>query len=167
MITEPATYEGQGGRAWQAPETDSLCALGGFLLYAPKAHPLWSWHTLSLISLADFPGYRPAKRFDPCMTHELLVEAIDPKREPTTVAGPHTVMRPPDVLLQFSTPPRGGWGQPDEFARYVLQSVAQGVARGTLPPDSDFERLWKATVQQLGAELVLRSPGFDAPIPKP
>jgi hypothetical protein len=155
VITNPPTYEGPGGRAWATTRPRTAIALGGFLLHCPKAHPFWEWHTLSIVSLADFPGVRPAFKWSPDATHELMVDAVDPRHEPRDVNGPHMVMTPHDVLLQFKAS--------DEFAGSLATKLAQDCTTGLLQPDSDFARSWAVRLAQLGAEPVPEPsnwPGF-------
>src|SRR6266516_305077 len=143
----PPLYEGLGGKVWEfaapSPDTDDprmACAIGrAYLIFAPQAHPFWSWHALLGVALRDVPGVPPAHRKYPEAEYELMVWAIDPERTPPDpreyIFGdaqrkPGMFLQPPDVIVQFH-------GTGDDGAAEVLRLCARAVADGVLVPDSD------------------------------
>lgn len=128
-------------RAWKARQRpqDRLewpLGLDRWFIHAPGAHPLWDWHTLSGCALRDHPGLPPAKLARPDMTHEIGIEAIDPRWE--VVVDPDDAERcgrhlllPPNVIHQLS-------GLTDETATELQFLLVRAIVTGLTSPDEDF-----------------------------
>lgn len=118
--------------------------IGTWLIFAPSAHPFWSWHVMFMMALREHPGVPPAKLQFPGAAYEVLVLALDPDKpvpDPrATTPGAVAHMLPPDAAVQIIDP--GG----DDRAREILRAVAQAVAGGTLIPDSDYAEFWRESL---------------------
>lgn len=151
-------FEGVCGKAWKFPLPDDdggdwRRAAGldaNFLIFAPGAHPFWSWHVLMAIHLRDVPGQdKPPVKRSPSVTHELMVYALDPdvpppdpRNWPLPADGGEPRLRmlsPPDAVVQFEV-------GSDEHATEIVTLAAQACTAGHLIPDSDHRALWDRTI---------------------
>lgn len=119
--------------------------IAAYVVFAPLAHPWWSWHTMSIVHLRPWPGdpVKPdADLRDPTMTHEVMVLAIDPQHQDKLAlddADTWKFLLPPDVVVQVSLPD-------DAAAGKMMELVARAVADGMLVPDSDYRERWDRTL---------------------
>lgn len=142
-------------RVWEFPEpTDERMAepeykallAPGYLIFAPGAHPFWSWHTLSGIGLWPIEGLPAANKLYPEAAYEFLVMALDPRHEPPD---PRYVwdgqgqkfhfLDPPDANVQFH-------GVSTKQARSIMDQAARAVSTGMLVPDSDWASRWQEVI---------------------
>lgn len=144
-------FTGPFGKAWDVTgaklSNQSVVAIdafmGGWLLYAPAAHPLWNWHVLMGIHLRDVEGQSspPHLRF-PGATHEIICLAINPEKEGGLHPGDANTfhyLRPPDFAEQIILPR-------DAHCAELLSLGAHAVVDGMLVPDSDFRGAWQASL---------------------
>ena len=148
-----AEFSGSGGICWRFADPDgetddpriATTILPLYLIYAPAAHPLWAWHLILCVSLADTPGVPPANRRYPEAEYELLVLALDPTEpvpDPQHWPFPRRVkaLHPPDALVQFH-------GTGNDGASELVTLAARAVAEGTLVPDSDHAEAWRRSIK--------------------
>jgi hypothetical protein len=162
-VTHPVdiepTLEGDCGEAWlcdigvgQAlmgvkPEQDAtICH---WVVEVPWAHP--AWHSYSIISqhLRPMDGYDKAIVFHlEDATHELLVFALDPKKDRKRLIETGIVERhflnPPNFAAQFIE-------LDDDLARERIKSTVQEIVDGKLSPDTDYRQMW---VKRFGGNMV-------------
>lgn len=162
----PATFEGLAGKVWEVtgqppaddPRVDAKIG-SPYVIFAPGAHPLWSWHLMVAIALRDLPGVPPSTRHYPEAQYELVVLALHPDHEaPDPRHWPLPGVKhlePPDVVTQFH-------GVTDEQAAEILVLCAQACADGILIPDEDHRATWHTTV---GATVEHYQPGGHGPPP--
>ncbi|HEV2175236.1 MAG TPA: hypothetical protein VGR71_16805 [Nitrospira sp.] len=148
LTGDETEFEGPAGWAKLVPIPDdvpnaseNICT---WLLFAPGAHPMWSYHALYVIRLRKVAGMSlPNYRFDDA-NHEFGVLALHPEHQPYTVAsylahldggnGHIPYLMPPDTCTQVACS--------DEQARILASYAARAVAIGHLVPDSDFAHSW-------------------------
>ena len=100
--------------------------LEAWFLHLPPAHPIWPRYLLSVIHLRSAAGFGPAKLKYPEATHELIVVALDPDRNPQ----PHqpetwSPLTPVNYVTQFH-------GLTDAGAAGLARVAAEQVVRGQL-----------------------------------
>lgn len=147
---EETKFEGRSGWSEVIPippearnAKENLCA---WLLYAPRAHPMWAFHVLYVLDLNADPFME--KQFEEA-THEIGVLALNPEFQPYTVVelqgtleAPGTTMpylTPPDVIVQVTAS--------DEQAKLLASYGARASAEGSLVPDSDHARAWEGSLR--------------------
>jgi hypothetical protein len=150
----PPTYEGLGGKVYRFSQ-DGLdksdkradLAIGdAWLIFAPQAHMLWSWHVLFGVSLEEKLGVDPPKKQYPEAEYEFMVWACDPSEPaPDPRKWPMGrvdgwLLSPPDVVVQFH-------GVDKDQAAEILELCAHACARGHLVPDSDYRSHWDSTIK--------------------
>lgn len=144
-------WKGIAGEAWRlkiAPEKpDHYAALYCSLIYAPQAHMHWSWHLLSVISLRDIVGVRPAHKLYPEAEYELGVYAIHPDHPPDPDKPPYEILQPHDVRHQFH-------GVNAAQAMKLGELCTRACVDGHLVPDSDFRSAWGVARRTLGCYYV-------------
>ena len=125
----------------------SKFGIASWLLFAPHAHPLWSYHTLDIVHLRTLPDEpAPVLRFRDA-THELLVISLNPEDQPYTIEevqhkydtnqGLH-FLTPPDVSEQLECS--------DDEARKLAAYAARACCHGILLPDSDGRSGWRMSL---------------------
>lgn len=148
------SYEGPFAKAWlldlsSVPRNADTSDIASWLLFAPQAHPLWSYHLMGAIHLRDNPGQsRPPHKDFPEASHEIMVVAVNPDTTFKTpeefvelmVRGENWMLMPPDVTAQFT-------GATDSQVELLLSLLARGVSDGLLVPDSDYRTAWKASIE--------------------
>lgn len=96
-----------------------------------------------MISLADIPGVRPAKKEFDRATHEVIFFAMDPefsvdKLETALAGGAEPISKgfltPVDLVHQVEL-------ANDAQAAAVFETILRAIVAGN-PPDSDFRRWW-------------------------
>lgn len=145
------TYKGIGGKAWRFvdppangdPRLD-LTIGSSWLVFAPQAHMLWSWHAIMGVALRDVEGFAPAKKSYPEAEFEIMVYALDPERpapDPRTwpLPGGIAFLQPHDVVVQFD-------GVTDAQAAEIVDLCARSCTTGLLVPDSDYRQSWKDSI---------------------
>lgn len=148
-ITAPPTFTGEAGEAWrlelppagQRGRPDFDASVGGFLLRAPRAHPLWDHYAISVIHLREMAGVRPPVIRTPGATHELMIMALDPRQAlPSSLeAGPDFrlhYLTPIDVMEQFPA-------ENDAVADQILELAVRAIVDGQGSPDQDWRAWWK------------------------
>lgn len=159
LTVNETRFSGQYGWAVRATldsanQNAKFCVVS-WLLYAPAAHPLWSFHTLDVIRLlpAEDGEKPPVLRF-PEATHELLVLSLHPEYQPYTVEDVNRRIRensgipfltPPDVVEQFAAS--------DSEMELLAAYAARAVCHGMLIPDSDFRSQWHSSLEKTLAHI--------------
>jgi hypothetical protein len=157
LADAPPLYEGAFGKAWKFPMPDddpdwrrAVNLDANFLIFAPGAHPMWSWHILMAISLRDVDGQPPAHKRYPEATHELMVYALDPGHpvpDPRAwqlppddgAPRPLQLLQPPDAVVQFHV-------DDDRHATEIVALAAEACTKGLLVPDSDHRGMWDRSI---------------------
>lgn len=161
MLTGAETeFEGKFGWAKRVPispdNDNAIFSIASWLIFAPSAHPMWSFHSLEAITLTDLPGRKLAHRQFPEATHEILVLALNPEFQPYTVAEIASAaeqnaglpyLTPPDVVFQLTAK--------DHEIERLCAYGARACVDGRLVPDSDYRSHWQRaftdTLQHLQA----------------
>lgn len=120
---------------------DQTATIGYWLIDAIGDHPLWRCYTVALITLADIEGQsRPAVKFFPEATHEVLCHSLSPDHSPDPDRYKEFVrLTPHNFEIQFAA-------KSDATARRVLDLAMRAVADGLLTPDDDGARAWQAAL---------------------
>lgn len=131
----PDLWENAAGRAervlWPKGDPKWVTMVDGWLMTLPHQAPgdAWDQFLLQCITLADVPGFPPAKKRTPDMTHEVLCVTLDPKRRWTPTDAkrgtPYVWMGKPNVSAQFRV-------RSDEMAQAVTEDLARGCTEGLL-----------------------------------
>lgn len=133
---------GPHGSAWEmAQRTDvDHAGVGSWLVHAPGYHLAWSWYAVAACHLRISEGLPPPALAFPSATHELQVLALDPEHEPHP-DDPQSMrwLTPPNVVEQFQV-------ASDDDAASLVKSAVVAIVLGSISPDSDFRRAWKAWV---------------------
>lgn len=145
---EEKRFEGRSGWSELVPippeARNAENSLALWLLCAPQAHPMWTFHVLYVLDLSK-PEME--KQF-PEATHEIGILALHPEHQPYSVAGLEETMHgggalaymtPPDVIVQISAS--------DEQAKLLAIYGARASAHGQLVPDSDYQRAWESALR--------------------
>lgn len=96
------------------------------IIEAAWAHPVWSHYAISIVHLRDTEGAPPATKHFPEATHELVVAALDPKDNKTTLL-------PLNYCGQFAFPD-------DDHASAFAREIAARIRDSSIHPDTDFLR---------------------------
>jgi hypothetical protein len=110
-----------------------------WLITAPAYHPLWSQYVLSVVTLEDVPGTRPATLHFPGATHELGVLALNPGNPPERLTAEELQRRadagegfsyllPVNIAHQFTAT--------DDEMRQLAELACAGVVNGALNPET-------------------------------
>lgn len=127
----PDIHEGPMGKAERVtiPDGDRWAVMvDGWLMTLPNQAPgnAWDQFLLQTITLSDVPGFPPATKRSPEVTHEMLVVSLEPKQRYTIDSPlPFTYMGKPNVVVQFHV-------NDDDQAREVTDMAAEACANGTL-----------------------------------
>lgn len=142
----PPVHEGAAGKAWKFSHDTSdprlQVSLGAWLVFAPGAHPFWSWHVVMGIDLGDAEGVQPAVMHYPEAEFELLVMAFSPDfdpPDPRSARPVEHVMEPADACVQFD-------GVSREQAIEIVELATKACTTGLLVPDSDHRQRWKDSI---------------------
>lgn len=116
-----------------------------WLLYAPAAHPMWAYHVMYVIDLS-YPDLN--KQF-PSATHEIGILALNPERQPYTVADLQQIMRNPEDSIPYMTPPDFAiqLSASEEQVKLLAIYGARASAEGKLIPDSDYALSWERSLR--------------------
>lgn len=127
------------------PKMKAHVPTSNYLIFAPAAHPMWSWHVMMCVNLRPQEGLPPAHLHYPGAQFELMVFALDPDHEPPDPREwkpkKWKFLQPQDVVVQFH-------GPDDEQVKEMLEKVAEAVANGYLVPDSDYRSHWEGVIQK-------------------
>jgi hypothetical protein len=148
LTGEETFFEGPAGWAKRVEIPDSnrnkKYSISSWLLFAPRAHPMWAFHTFDIIRLAVLDENDPLPQLNfPEATHEYLVLSLNPEYQPYTaeslakLRSAHIVpyLTPPDAHGQFEAT--------DEAMQLLACYAARSVASGHLVPDSDYRESWQ------------------------
>lgn len=135
---------GTAATAWKLVEAAGHpTTLAAYLIHHPTAHPVWDTWLLSVLTLADTPGYPPANRQYPEAEFELLVMALDPEKPAPDIhsANPKIMpLQPIDICEHFH-------GVTEEQAKEIATLAIGAIVDGSLSPDQDFGAAWKQTMK--------------------
>lgn len=162
MFGVPDITAGRSPRAaWkQTPNerSDYPADRGTWLVYCPGGHPFWSWWVISLVSLIDIPGQPPAHFQYPGATHELLIMALSPEKEWSSIWKRICVLQPGDerpllpllipldLVHQFTVP--------NDASAIALQGIlVERCMLGDISPDSDYASLWRRIIDATAADF--------------
>lgn len=147
-VGDETHFEGGYGRADRIvipPELRNASeGIATWLLFAPHAHPMWSYHILYAIRLREVPGMPQLFLEFPEANHEIGVLALDPEGQPYSSAQIEDSMRTSGYSLPYLTPPDAvvQLDCTDDEARKLSAAAAWGVTCGHLIPDSDGASGW-------------------------
>lgn len=119
--------------------------VASWVIFAPYAHPLWSYYALATISLRDVEGVEPAIIYNEEATHEIMIVALNPDNEPTV-----------NDFLHYLSPLNyvGQWKEEsDESALATTEQTVRDVVNGILNPDTDAIRQW---VTRFGDHMLIK-----------
>lgn len=123
---------------WKEVDTrpDAQACVAQYLIEGPF-HPLWSQWVFCLVSLADIPGVKPAKKHHPDNTHEIMIISVDPKVKlsPDKIPDKAWALMPMDVVKQFKVPS-------NEDAIDLAEKCVIYMCNGSIYPDRDFRSVW-------------------------
>jgi len=139
----PPAKQGEHGKAWRL----DIAALrrkhgkvggelGGWIVEAPWAHPMWHSYVIAVIHLRPIAGFPPAVIRLQGATHEVILFALDPSHTPTL-----------DNFPKFLSPSNfvGQWiAESDEAAVAKMDACVDEIIAGRLSPDTDFRHEWIA-----------------------
>jgi hypothetical protein len=154
------TFEGVFGQSWRVtlppvgergkPDFDGT--VGGFLVRAPNAHPLWDHYMLSVIHLRPIAGVRPADIRLPGATHEFIIGSLNPEQPLPQTLEAHSdafrlsLLRPIDVVEQFIA-------ATDAVADEILELSVRAIVDGHISPDQDYRSAWKQSIAATAAHF--------------
>ncbi len=150
MKREP-DIKGQFAEAWQCKlepkNEDQTATLVAYIIKMPDAHPFWDHWFIAMIHLRDIPGARPATKKYPEAEYELIIYALDPRKNPVEIdpdnlPDPMPMLHPVDVVVQFDC------SGMDEAARKIVVLAIQCMTRGHASPDQDYRSFWERTIQE-------------------
>lgn len=150
-VQTPPTLSDVHGKAWridldvvrtqQGLTLEDDCALDCWIVEAPWAHLLWHSYAIILVHLRLTPDNRPTEFYLDGATHEMWVEALDPRhpREPAIKGDPKSIARltPLNFAAQFIE-------ISDELARERIERDVKDIIAGKLSPDTDHMLAWIA-----------------------
>lgn len=114
----------------------------------PSQSPAWHNYMLGAVHLRPIEGVKPPVINVPGATHEVLLAALDPRREPTSDVRTWELLHPLNVCEQVELPD-------DEAARELLFKCAMAVVVGVLPaePMLSGAREWRTALIKTAAHL--------------
>lgn len=132
--------EGTFGRAWRSSLGNGARELGvlsAWVIYAPRAHPLWAYYALAVIHLRPIPGAPEVEILRPDATHQVMLVALSPDRSPSVENPFSTQMHPMNFAAQWNA-------ASDIDAEQKIESCVEEIIAGQLSPDADYTRQWIA-----------------------
>lgn len=130
-------------------EGPQQATVAAWWLECPGEAPLWSKYLLAVVHLRPVDGI-PANVVVPGATHELLVVALNPERDPRAVdPDSWEYLLPPNVTEQVELPD-------DNAAKQLASHAAQAVVAGILwaePPLSGQVEPWRTSLIKTAAHL--------------
>ena len=142
----PPDLNASHGQAWKLERDDASAVVSSYIVFAPWAHPLWSFYVVSMITLSDKPGVEPAILNEPGMTHEICVMAVDPTWQMTTKKELPRYLLPINFAAQMKY-------DSDEDADTRLELAVQEIIEGKLNPDTDAISQW---VSRFGGNCLIK-----------
>lgn len=152
-IREGKVHVGAAGRATELlfalepgdrPDWNATVAM--WFLDCPGQSPAWRHYGLSIIHLREIKGVGPAHITREGATHEVILTALDPEKNPApTGRETWSWLRPINFCGQLRLPS-------DEQAREVIEYLAKGTADGYLwaePPLSGQVEPWQGQLRLL------------------
>lgn len=119
----PPDLAGAKGKAWLLAEDAGHASLRRFLVYAPDAHPCWSYYLVGVCHLRDAPGLPKAEKSYPEAAFELRIDSLaDPAPLPDQAIG-WTLLLPPDLVHQFHGPTDDGAA---EVCSWAVSAIVTG-----------------------------------------
>ena len=132
------------------PNVDKSATLATWFLHCPGQSPAWSNYLLSVVHLRPIPdGSPPALQF-PGATHEVMVVALNPEKNPKandTETWYH--LTPVNVAVQLVL-------ESDEQAVELLYLAARAVVSGLLPAEpalAGAKEPWQSTLVNTAAHM--------------
>lgn len=158
--TEP-DLKGPFGKAWKADVPSLLtrhpeeiakapASIAGWYVFAPRAHPFWSYYGIACISLTvEIKGVPAPKIYKEGATHEIFVAALNPDMRPA-INETYDFLTPLNFSGQFIA-------ESDEDARAKVEFAIKEIVNGLLNPDTDFISQW---VERFGASNLKHQRNF-------
>lgn len=145
-------WEGRTGTAHEVivdrPDTsDATATLGAWFLRCPHQSIGWECYVLSVIHLRPIPKVRPAVIRAPGATHELIIIALDPDKDPSPDPTTWHHLVPINLMEQFQVPT-------DADAVELLDASVRAVLDGELwaePPLSGQVEPWRTVIIKTSA----------------
>ena len=126
----------QGGiKAWRLEPSGATVA---HWLVQGAFHPAWNQWIVACITLADSPGFPPAKRHYPEAEHEIDILSLNPEH-PFIEGEELHWLTPPDLTCQFD-------GVTDAQATEVVEGMVRAILSGEASPDSDWRSWWETSI---------------------
>lgn len=108
---------------------DWEATLAVWFIDCPGQSPAWRHYLLSIIHLRPIEGVKPAIIRFPHATHEVLVAALDPTKNPRPLKPKSwSLLRPINVMEQVQL-------DNDDQARQLARDAAWATANGVLPAE--------------------------------
>jgi hypothetical protein len=156
-VRELETLDGPAGRAQNIlaepddiKRLDHSATLSAWFITAPGQSIFWSNFLLAIYHLRDIEGVASAKKVYEGVTHELILVALNPDRNPQPLdmqTWQH--MTPINFVIQVELPS-------DEKAKELLALAAHAVVDGALwaePPLSGQQEPWRTSILRTAAHL--------------
>ena len=125
-----------------------VATLGMWFLSCPGQSPAWDKYLLSIIHLRPIDGVPDADISVPNATHEVLLIALNPDRNPTALdMSSWQHLTPANLVEQIELPN-------DEDAKDLLKKCATAVVNGMLwaePPLSGQKEPWRTVLIKTAA----------------
>ncbi len=130
---------------------DAVATVAFWFIHAPGQSPAWDKYGLGVVHLRDVPGQsRPPVRRFPSMTHEVLLVAYDPQRDPqATDPESWSPLHPVNLCEQVALPG-------DAAAAELLDLCARAVVAGVLwaeAPLAGQREPWRSALAQTASHL--------------
>lgn len=129
---------------------DHNATLATWFITAPGQSLFWPNFLLAIYHLRDMEGVRPAVKTYEGVTHELVLAALNPDKNPQPLnieTWQH--LRPINFLIQLELPS-------DEKAKELLALAAHAIVDGVLwaePPLSGQQEPWRSSMLRTAAHL--------------
>jgi len=128
---------------------DWYAGIGNWFIDAPHQSPAWRHYMLSAIHLRAIDGVKPAHLRQPGATHEFMMMAMDPGKNPDPL-NPESwsYLRPHNLAEQVEL-------RDDSAAIMLLDQCATNIAEGRLwaePPLSGQVEPWRSFLRAWAAE---------------
>lgn len=137
------TYEPDDKKDWAA-------TIGSWFIYAPGQSPAWRHYGLSAVHLRPMEGVRRARIRVPGATHEFMLLALDPHKNPEADRPESWVILHPINLTEQVTLAN------DAAAARLLDAAATEVVEGRLwaePPLSGQREPWRSWLMRRAREV--------------
>lgn len=125
-------------------------ALSNWFLHCPRQSPAWEHYLLSVVHLRDTPGVTPPLITVLGATHEIIIVALNPQKNPQADdIGSWQHLWPPNVREQFTV-------GDDEDAIELAKMAAQAVVNGLLPAEPALAGAvepWRTVIIRSSAHL--------------